>query len=102
MAPCWWPEQPRALEIASAEGLCDADRPDPAVAAIVTRLRAGTSVVATADAVGLSARQLHRRCLDSFGYGPKTLARVLRMERALALAGVSLIELLPNRAPLPT
>jgi AraC-like DNA-binding protein len=36
--------------------------------------------------VGLSERQLLRRSLASFGYGPKTLARVLRMERALALA----------------
>ena len=34
--------------------------------------------------MGLGARQLHRRSLDAFGYGPKTLARVLRLQRALA------------------
>ncbi|MDV9193596.1 helix-turn-helix domain-containing protein, partial [Streptomyces sp. SR27] len=46
---------------------------------------AGRAVEETAGAVGLGARQLHRRSLDAFGYGPKTLARVLRLQRALAL-----------------
>ncbi|MDF3148621.1 helix-turn-helix domain-containing protein, partial [Streptomyces sp. T21Q-yed] len=41
---------------------------------------------ATADELGLGSRQLHRRCLTAFGYGPKTLARILRLQRALALA----------------
>lgn len=49
-------------------------------------LDAGRSIAATADRLGLSARQLHRRSLTAFGYGPKTLARVLRLQRALALA----------------
>jgi methylphosphotriester-DNA--protein-cysteine methyltransferase len=37
---------------------------------------------------------LHRRSLTAFGYGPKTLARVLRLQRALALAraGVPFVE----------
>lgn len=39
-----------------------------------------------ADALGLSERQLHRRCLAAFGYGPKTLHRVLRFQRALGRA----------------
>ena len=39
-----------------------------------------------ADAVGLSERQLHRRCLAAFGYGPKTLHRVLRFQNALGRA----------------
>ena len=63
--------------------------PDPPATmpqAIVRALRAGAGVVATARAVGLSERQLHRRCLVAFGYGPKTLARVLRLRQALALA----------------
>ncbi len=57
-------------------------------------LDAGRPVAATADELGLSARQLHRRALTAFGYGPKTLARVLRLQRALALAraGTSLAE----------
>jgi AraC-like DNA-binding protein len=59
---------------------------DPVVDAVVAGLRAGRPVAAVADEVGLSERQLLRRSLTAFGYGPKTLARVLRMERALALA----------------
>lgn len=45
-----------------------------------------------AGSLGYSERQLHRRSLDSFGYGLKTLARILRMTRALdhARAGGSL------------
>ena len=54
---------------------------------VVAALAAGRSVAATADALGLSPRQLHRRSLTAFGYGPKTLAGVLRLRRALALAG---------------
>ncbi len=53
---------------------------------IAASLAAGARVGAVADATGLSARQLHRRCLDAFGYGPKTLARILRLQRALGLA----------------
>lgn len=61
-------------------------RVDPVMAAVVAGLRAGRAVSVVADEVGLSERQLLRRSLVAFGYGPKTLARVLRMERALALA----------------
>jgi AraC-like DNA-binding protein len=39
-----------------------------------------------ADALNVSERQLHRRCLAKFGYGPKTLQRVLRFSRAMDLA----------------
>lgn len=51
----------------------------------------GTPVAVVADRVGLSSRQLHRRSLDAFGYGAKALGRILRLQRALALAraGVS-------------
>jgi AraC-like DNA-binding protein len=49
-------------------------------------MRAGASVASTAAAVGLTERAMHRRCLVAFGYGPKTLARILRMNRAVALA----------------
>jgi AraC-like DNA-binding protein len=37
-----------------------------------------------ADDVGLSLRQLRRRCHDAVGYGPKTLQRVLRFRRFVA------------------
>ncbi|MET7687437.1 helix-turn-helix domain-containing protein [Streptomyces sp. NPDC005483] len=60
--------------------------PDPVLRALVTSLDAGRPVAVTADELGLGARQLHRRSLVAFGYGPKTLARILRLRRALALA----------------
>lgn len=36
--------------------------------------------------LGLGERQLLRRSLRAFGYGPKTLQRVVRFQRALRLA----------------
>jgi AraC-like DNA-binding protein len=36
--------------------------------------------------VGLSERTLRRRCLEAFGYGFKTLDRVLRFQRFFRLA----------------
>lgn len=60
--------------------------PDPVISEVAARLRAGTPVAAIAEAVGLGERQLHRRSLAAFGYGPKTLARILRLHRALDLA----------------
>jgi AraC-like DNA-binding protein len=75
-----------ALEDLALRLAADAPAPDPLLRAVVAALAAGRSVTATADAVGLGARQLHRRSLDAFGYGPKTLARVLRLQRALGLA----------------
>ncbi|MFD3497199.1 helix-turn-helix domain-containing protein [Streptomyces sp. NPDC058676] len=62
------------------------DPPEPLLRQVVAALDAGRPVAATADELGVGARQLHRRCLTAFGYGPKTLARVLRLQRALALA----------------
>jgi AraC-like DNA-binding protein len=53
---------------------------------VVAELGAGRPVAAVAADTGLGERQLRRRCEAAFGYGPKTLARVLRMQRALALA----------------
>ncbi|WP_024799584.1 helix-turn-helix domain-containing protein [Nocardia sp. BMG51109] len=59
---------------------------DPVLRHIVRRLAAGAPVAATADELGLGARRLHRMSLAAFGYGPKMLARVLRLQRALTLA----------------
>jgi AraC-like DNA-binding protein len=60
--------------------------PEPEMVALAAAARAGRPVGATASALGLSARQLQRRCRISFGYGPKLLARVLRLQRAVELA----------------
>jgi AraC-like DNA-binding protein len=45
-----------------------------------------TRVAALGAQLGVSERQLRRRFLDAVGYGPKTLARVLRFQRFLELA----------------
>jgi AraC-like DNA-binding protein len=39
-----------------------------------------------ADALGVSPRQVHRRCVQTFGYGASTLTRILRLQRFLGLA----------------
>ncbi|HEX6343181.1 AraC family transcriptional regulator [Umezawaea sp.] len=59
--------------------------PDPTLAAVVAALREHR-VPEVADRLGVGARQLHRRSLAAFGYGPKVLARVLRFDRAVGLA----------------
>ncbi|MEU2774044.1 helix-turn-helix transcriptional regulator [Streptomyces sp. NPDC007162] len=81
----------RALEEIALEGAAPAD---PVLVRLVQALDAGWPVAAVADELALGERQLHRRSRAAFGYGPKTLARVLRMQRALALAraGVPLAE----------
>ncbi|GGP89494.1 AraC-like DNA-binding protein [Actinomadura coerulea] len=58
---------------------------DPLVAAMAGGLAEG-SVRDVADALGMGERQLRRRSVAAFGYGPKTLQRVLRFQRALGLA----------------
>ncbi|MBB5980449.1 helix-turn-helix domain-containing protein [Kribbella solani] len=57
-------------------------------------LRGSAGVSRLAGAVDLSERQLHRRCLDAFGYGPKMLDRVLWMNVALnhARTGLALAD----------
>ncbi|WP_411078233.1 helix-turn-helix domain-containing protein [Streptomyces sp. cmx-10-25] len=79
------PDPAAALEELVRLRSAAAPAPDPLLRAVVAHLAAGRPVARTADAVGLGARQLHRRSLDAFGYGPKTLARILRLQRALAL-----------------
>jgi AraC-like DNA-binding protein len=65
-----------------------ADAPDPLVAATVSGIVGGDHRVGPlADSLGFSERALRRRVTAAVGYGPKRLARVLRLRRALALAG---------------
>ncbi|MEV4706391.1 helix-turn-helix domain-containing protein [Actinoplanes sp. NPDC049316] len=61
-------------------------RPDRAMVALAAGARAGAPIGAIAESCGLSARHLHRRCTAAFGYGPKTLAKIMRMQRAVAMA----------------
>jgi AraC-like DNA-binding protein len=60
--------------------------PDRAMVAVAAGARAGRPVGTIADECGLSARHLQRRCRTTFGYGPKTLARILRLQTAVGLA----------------
>jgi AraC-like DNA-binding protein len=64
------------------------ERPDRLVAAAVMRLYSNDPgrVRALGDALGIGERQLRRRFHAAVGYGPKTLSRVLRLQRVLALA----------------
>jgi AraC-like DNA-binding protein len=78
-----------ALEQAVVARAAAGARTDPIADAATTLLGArdgGARVREVAPELGLSARQLHRRCLRTFGYGPKTLARVLRFQRFLRAA----------------
>ncbi|MFD9979504.1 DUF6597 domain-containing transcriptional factor [Streptomyces massasporeus] len=80
------PDPASGLEELALRRAAGAEPPDPLLRQVVAALDAGRPVAATADELGLGARQLHRRSLYAFGYGPKTLARILRLRRALALA----------------
>ena len=78
---------PRALEEAAVgrlRGARSGGPPEPPPG-LVPLLGAGAGVAEAARRLGLGERRLHRRCLDAFGYGPKTLARILRFQRAWAL-----------------
>lgn len=57
--------------------------PDPLGASVLALAAAGIPVSDMASQLGLSSRQLHRRCLTLFGYGPRRLIRVLRLGRML-------------------
>ncbi|RKT52974.1 helix-turn-helix domain-containing protein [Saccharothrix australiensis] len=78
-------DDPTAVLAAAARARLRATPPDPVAAAITRSVRRST-VAALADDLGLSVRQVHRRSLDAFGYGPKVLHRVLRFDRAVKLA----------------
>jgi AraC-like DNA-binding protein len=64
-----------------------AERPDPLVRAAVAGLdQSEVSISRLARALGVSERGLRRRISASVGYGPRRLARVLRLGRALEAA----------------
>jgi AraC-like DNA-binding protein len=58
----------------------------PALASALAAEDGPGGVRRVADRLGVSERQLHRRSLTLFGYGPKTAQRILRFQRALRLA----------------
>jgi AraC-like DNA-binding protein len=80
----------RILDVTGA--LVAGAQPDPAMTRAALLLRDPQARAEDiADDVGLSPRQLRRRCHAAVGYGPKTLQRVLRFRRF-----VSRIDALPH------
>jgi len=71
------------LEHACAERMADGGRLLPAA----PRLRHGLSTGRALDVreLGTSERQLRRTCTAAFGYGPRTLRRILRFQSAVEL-----------------
>ncbi|QTI67854.1 helix-turn-helix domain-containing protein [Gordonia polyisoprenivorans] len=85
-----WEETLAAADDVGAvlSALCDAVPGEPLppwIGTLASMLVRGVPVSACADTVSVSVRTLHRISLQYFGYGPKTLARILRMQAALAL-----------------
>jgi len=74
-------EQVLASSVASVGA--DWDSSAPRLLELVSR---GERVSAVADALGWTERQLHRRSVAAFGYGPKVLQRVVRFDRAVRMA----------------
>jgi AraC-like DNA-binding protein len=87
-------EDPAAALTAWAAEVARGHQPDPFGPRVHALARRGAPVTQMADRLGLSERQLRRRCLPVFGYGPRRLARILRMTRALdkAQSGLPLAE----------
>lgn len=78
------------LDGAVADRARTARASDPVVDALVGLLRerpaARGAVRAASLELAVGERRLHRRCQAAVGYGPKTLERVLRFQRAVSLA----------------
>ena len=71
-----------------AARLARAPAPDPLLRSAVLELRRPRVRVAElSEWLSISERQLRRRFQNAVGYSPRTLARVLRLQRFLALAG---------------
>jgi AraC-like DNA-binding protein len=77
-----------ALVDAVGRRLSEAPAPDPLLRAAVRELaRPRAQVGPLSGRLSISERQLRRRFGAAVGYSPRTLARVLRLQRFLALAG---------------
>ena len=71
-----------------ATRLARAPAPDPLLRSAVLELRRPrVRVGELSERLSISERQLRRRFETAVGYSPRTLARVLRLQRYLALAG---------------
>jgi AraC-like DNA-binding protein len=76
-----------ALQTALIARAARAQRPDPLVRAAIERLeRPDVAIAELARELGVSERQLRRRVSAVVGYGPRRLARILRLGQALEAA----------------
>ena len=99
LSTVWVPAAATWLATQAARASTDAERVDLLVAATLARVDAAgsleeitaalaelvltdTPVAEIARHVGLSTRQVHRRCLDEFGLAPSLLRRIARVHRA--------------------
>jgi transcriptional regulator GlxA family with amidase domain len=81
------PARLSVLAGAVARRLADAPAPDRLVrAAVVDLAGPRTRVAGLGERLGILERQLRRRFESAVGYAPRTLGRVLRLQRFLALA----------------
>ncbi len=79
-------QQRFALELAALPG-SSGGSPHASAAQVFAQVRAGDMDLAQLSAtLQLSTRSLRRLCHAQFGYGPKMLERILRLQRWLALA----------------
>jgi AraC-like DNA-binding protein len=78
------------IDVAVASRAATAEASDPMIDGLVALLRrepaSHGAVHAASQALSVGERLLHRHCRAAVGYGPKTLERVLRFQRALRLA----------------
>jgi AraC-like DNA-binding protein len=82
------PEQAISVlcSVIAERGRTQLHEPDRLIPRVVELAGFQRTVRDIANDVGLSERQLFRRCVDEVGYGPKHLVRVLRLQRLLGLA----------------
>jgi len=73
-----------ALESVALRNCAPSDEDTELIERVVAMARSGSNSTTIASHVGLSTRQLQRRSRVAFGYGAKTLHRVLRLQQALA------------------
>ena len=82
-------ERMRAMEAALSGIAPDVEPPPPDMGFAFNALKtesAGPGMAVILDRLDVSPRTLRRRCQEAFGYGPKTLDRILRFQRFLSLA----------------